>query len=441
MHLTAAQIDAIAAGESRPEWEAHQSACEECTSRVAKSRMFGEMISDVETWTLVDEIETHRRSSALHDIDAQLRKEDEDAQRLLGRVSRSPYKFLWAILKVRNRRYRTGGVVRFLSGAAREQCESDPLHARNLADAASAIANALPDDLYPASGVEHLRGVALKERANASRYLGQHAAALDDLDRAERAFRRLVFPDLHLASVDMIRATVLAEIERTEEALFFATRAGDTFARFGETGRWAQTQLVVGGIHFYSAEYEAARDTFAAVIDLGRAIIDNELEARVHYNVGVCDMELGRFDEAAVRFAAAHPLFQKLGKQTEIVRTQWSIGRLTLLAGSAKEAVRRLGAARDAALGLRMSDDAAKITLDLVMALLATRETRRISRLLREAVKYFADAGQSAAIVEATAYLRQAAAADRLTADLVDFVRRFIARAERDAGLAFSPPS
>lgn len=440
MHLSNEDVDAIAAGDDQPEPGGHLSTCDDCAGRVANARHLHEVLSDRETWAIVEEIDTGRRTLALQDLADQIRKEDEDAERLLGRLAASPYWFLWANLNIRKRRFRSGGVVRFLNRAAHEECERDPLHARNLADAAITVAEALPDDLYPASGVEHLRGVAWKERANACRYLGDLGGALSALDRAERAFRRLLTADHHFATVDLIRATALAEMERRDEAMSFAARAAGTFARLGDTRRWAHAQLVVGGILFYSEDYEAAHHTFAQILDVSATVDDDALEARVQHNVAICEIELGRFDAATVRLVAAITAFQKMQNATEVVRTRWSIGRLTLLAGNAGQGVRQLAAARDEAVALRLSDDAAKITLDLVKGLLAVGDTKRIPRLLSEAVRYFSEAGQPAAVVAATAYLREAVAANGLTADLVDFVRRFIARAERDANLVFTPP-
>ncbi|HEX6086247.1 MAG TPA: tetratricopeptide repeat protein [Thermoanaerobaculia bacterium] len=443
MHLTDKEVDALADGADLPPHRLdHAQECTSCLRRVSEKRAFDEMLGHEETWVVLDEIETARRSSLLQDLEDRLRREDAEAEKLLGRLAASPYRFLWSILNVRKRRFRTGGVVRFLNKAAHDECERDPLHARNLADAAIAVAEALPDDLYPASGVEHLRGVAYKERANACRYLGELDAALAALDRAERSFRRLLAPDLHLAVVDHIRATVLTEAERHAEAMLYALRAAAVFERQGETSRWAQAQFVIAGIHFYEERYEAARDALAGVLAAHERVQDRDLVvARVQYDVGVCELELGRFDEASVHLVAALAAFQHLDRPTEVVRVSWSLGRLAVLAGNTVEGTRRLAAARGDALRLHMSDDAAKITLDLVRGLLANGQVKEIPRLLTQALRYFRDAGQSSAVLNATAYLRQVAAGRSLTPTLLDYVSRFIARAERNTELVFVPPS
>lgn len=439
MHLTDDELDVLIAGGDIPERHGHLAECAACAG-AAESRALEEALSDPETWVTLDELATGRGSSPLQALQEQMRREDEDAERMLGRLAVSPYRFLWSILNVRKRRFRTGGVVRFLNRAAHDECERDPLHARNLADAAIAIAQSLPDDLYPASGVEHLRGIAWKEHANACRYLGAFDVALQSLDRAERAFRRLLVADLHLASVDLVRATVQSEMDRQEDAVRLAKKAAAEFARLGDTRRWAHAQLVLGNALFYSRAFEAARETFVSILAVTDRI-DPAFKARVEFNVANCELELGRLDLAAMQYVALLPVYEELRLPTEVVRLHWNIGCLSLRAGNPAEAARRLRATREEALRLHMTDDAAKITLDLVAALLAVNQTKNIPSLLANAIRHFKEAGQSASVVAATAYLRQAAAASSLTPNVVQFVREFIARAERDPKLVFAPPA
>ena len=119
----------------------------------------------------------------------------------------------------RRRRFHTGGVVRRLCERAWEECQREPRFASVLAETAAAIAGALPDDYYPSDAVNELRGRAWKEYSTACRYRGDFTSGFDALVRAERAYRRLIDPDVHLASVDMARAAMLFEQQRYQEAL------------------------------------------------------------------------------------------------------------------------------------------------------------------------------------------------------------------------------
>ena len=446
MHLTDEDLAAllggrIARGAERDRLDGHLAVCSECAERRGATDPLDAFLADEETWAIVDEAETHRAASPLRDLAESIRAEDEEAERLLAkaRVLDSPYKLVWAALH-RRRRFRTGGVVRVLTRHAHEACEKHPLHARNLADAAIHIAEALPSSLYPASGVEHLRGGAWKERANACRYLGELRQALEALDRAERAYRRLLSPDLHLAIVNNVRATVLLELERYDEALSLARLAAREFDRLGDTARWADAQQVIGSVHFDCARFGEARAEFARALAVADRLNDPSLRARIENNVANCDIELADFGSASMRLHTALPLFEELGLVTEVARTRWTIACLALRSGNALDAERRLRSARETLVQLRMGSDVAKITLDLVDALLAAGQPHEVPALLSDSLRRFQEAGQLSSVLTATVYLQEQANEGRLTRDLVGLVRRFIDRAERRPDLRFVPP-
>lgn len=445
MHLTDEEVAALVEGGlsrgDRKRIDEHLAACFDCAERLATHDRLALFLRDEETWEIASEIESQHAASRLSAFAEALRAEDAEAERLLAESEAlvSPYKLVWANLH-RRRRFRTGGVVRTLTRHANAECEKRPLHARNLADAAIAIAEALPSNLYPADAVELLRGNAWKERANACRYLGELKRALDDLDQAERAYRRVLCPDLHLAIVNYIRATILLDLERYDEAIALARGSAHEFARLGDTIRWTHAQLIVGVIFFESSQFADARDEFARLLRVVDMLDDLTLKARVEVNLANCEIELGEFGNASIRLCVALPLFEELALATEVARTRWTIGYLALRAGNTIDAERRLRAARDEMIRLNMGGDVSKITLDLVEALLAVGNTTEVPALLNDALRFFQEAGQLSSALTAIAYLREAVAAGRLTREMVEMVRRFIERAERKPELVFAPP-
>lgn len=196
----------------------HLEHCPSCAAILDEIRSFDEALRTEEVWHFADELETRHERQRLEELEQQIAREEEEAARMLHPLLGSPFRFLWSNIAPK-KRYRSGGVVRLLARASADAREQDPLHALNLADAAVAIAESLPVDTYPARGVYHLHGLAWKERANACRYLNRHADALEALDRAERAYRRLLVNDLELAVVDYVRGTVLWKQQRLDEAL------------------------------------------------------------------------------------------------------------------------------------------------------------------------------------------------------------------------------
>ena len=121
-------------------------------------------LSDPDVW------EPLASSPTLDTLRAHARRiadEDEEADALLAPMLAAPGMTAWTDLATR-RRFRTGGVVRRLIAHAANLHEREPLDALTFAEAAISVAEALPEDHYPAKAVFELRGTAWKERANAA---------------------------------------------------------------------------------------------------------------------------------------------------------------------------------------------------------------------------------------------------------------------------------
>lgn len=256
----------------------HLEHCPSCTAILEEIRAFDDALRSEEVWHFANELETRRAQQRLEELEQQIAREDEEAARMLGPLLDSPFRFLWSNIAPK-KRYRNGGVVRVLARASADAREEDPLHALNLADAAVAIAESLPVDTYPARGVYHLHGLAWKERANACRYLNRYADALEALDRAERAYRRLLLNDLELAVIDYVRGTVLWKQQRMDEALKYARACAAKFAARGDHGRWINAKLLEGAVLGDMHASGAARDVFLT--------LSNDLDASTMAPLGL----------------------------------------------------------------------------------------------------------------------------------------------------------
>src|SRR5207248_1764082 len=128
---------------------------------------------------------------------------------------------------------------------------------------------------YPAKAVYELRGKAWEERANAQRMLGDCGDALDSLVRAERAFQHLTSPSLGLARVALIRASVLYQQQRLEEAAAMAERAEYAFAHLGDDDRRMKALYLRGSIKFEARDLGAAAVLFQQAVEYGDSIDDS----------------------------------------------------------------------------------------------------------------------------------------------------------------------
>jgi tetratricopeptide (TPR) repeat protein len=420
------------------ELEAHLGACASCRETVASIRAFDESLASEELWHFADELLEGGLQQPLSELAERIESEDTAAERLLRPHLVSPFRFLWSNIH-QKKRYRTGGAVRVLARESAAVREEDPLHALNLADAAIAIAEALPDDHYPARGINHLRGLAWKERANACRYLGRFDGALDALDHAERAYRRLLQHDVELAIVQYVRATVLWKRQQLNEALALARESAAAFSRFRDHMRWVHAKLLEGSILGDLQVADAARDLFLELYEDAEAIADVSIRARIVNNLANAYLNLGDTGNASKHFLIALQLYEAIGLATEVTRVHWSIGVLALVAGNFSEARRRLAIAKDECDAQSMIADAALVGLDLAEALLALGRPAEVRRVAEDVLDRAQAAGMLPAALTAAAFLRECAEAGTLTAAAVRHVRGFLHRLEAEPLLAFEP--
>ncbi len=440
-HIREEELAAYTAGSDatgaarRAEIEREIDSCAECRTTFERMVVADDDLPDSDVW------ERSTGSASLDSLRAhgeRVAAEDEEATALLEPFLRAPAQAAWQSFQ--SKRYRTGGVVRNLIAHAATLHEREPLEALTFADTAIMIAEALPDDSYPANAVDELRGTAWKERANALRFLGRYDEGLESLRRAERAYRALTWPAFGLASVAYVRGWILFEQQRYHEAAEVAAIAEEAFSNLGDDERQMWALHLKANIALEREELETAIRLFRRVADYGEQRNDALWIARGAQALGNCYLDARKPSEASVQLHTALMLFRELDQRTEITRTEWGVARLIMDGGKIEEAIRQLRAVIAGFTSAGMVTDAALAGLDLADALLARGEMREIVALTRHLFQVFTDAGMLTGALTAIAYLREAAESGRLTNADIAAVRGFLRRAERQPGLLFIPP-
>lgn len=437
--LYAAQPEAIAEGRGA-EIAVHLAKCAECQEAhdffAIREDDLGEDLADPDTW---EPIIGSATQASLMEYGARVGEEDRDAEFLLEPYLKNPITAAWTTILAK-RRYRTGGVVRKLNTAAHSICESKPRVALTFADAAIAVAEALPDDLYPARAVYRLRGTAWKERANAQMLLGQLPQAHESLDRAERAYGKTPHNGLGLAIVALVRAGVLYTQSKLDEAMVMAERAEHGFAHAGDAKRRMDAAFLRGEILLEAGDANSALPIFRRIIEHGENTQSASWIAHGSYGAGNCEVERRNLGEASLHFHRALVIFRKNGPEPDRVFTDWGIARVMFQGGKLAEGIRRL---RDVAAefeNLGMVTFAAEVGLDISEGLLALNRPTEIVVLAEHLFSTFTNAGILTGALSAIAYLKEAAAAKRLTQGDVEAIRVFLRRAERQPSLQFVRP-
>jgi tetratricopeptide (TPR) repeat protein len=348
--------------------------------------------------------------------------------------------FVWKDVASRPEYY-TAGVVRKLAGAADQAQYSVPRHALMLGETASAIAGMLSKKTYTHNEIAALRGLSWKQQANANRQLGRFNAALDALDRAERAYRELPRPELDLASVTFIRATLYAEQQTYELAAQLAEESSAVFARLGQSELYFRSSHLQGWIAFEQRQLGQAQLIFDTVVAYGETTNDLKWIARGTQALGNCYLERRDFTNAVQFLHRSMVAFRELGIRSEEIRSRWGLALIVQRDGRHRMAVQRLIEVRYEFASLGSVSDAALVTLDLMETYLLMGQPREVRRAAGNIVKLFKEAGMVTDALTAAGYLKQAAAMSSVTPSLIDYIRRYLRRVDMQPDLVFVPPT
>jgi tetratricopeptide (TPR) repeat protein len=416
--------------------ERHTASCSTCRDTLDFFALAEDDLSDGDVWERAVSSPT---LDALRALAERIEREDQEARDILAPLFASPAAAAWTDVSAR-KRFLTGGVARLLNARAHEICESEPLDALTFADAAIRVAQALPDDTYPARAVFDLRGTAWKERARALHLLGRLTEALDSLTKAELVYRQLTSPAMGLAMVALVRAIVLYEQQRLDEASAIAEEAEAGFMHLGDQDRSVKALFLRASIRFEAQDIAAATELFGRVLAYGTSIKDARWVARASYALGNCSLSEQRLGEATAYFRRALALFGDAGPPIDRVNAEWGIARVFLHEGKHSEAIHRLRIVVTEFESRGMVTDAALAGLHMADALLAIGRTAEIGELAARLFRVFADAGMLTGALTAIAYVKEAADAGALTPRTLEMVRVFLKRAERQPELVFAPP-
>jgi tetratricopeptide (TPR) repeat protein len=408
--------------------ERHVASCRQCRELLGELRELEAALQSGELWDVADAIRQERDApEAISSLAASLAHEERLAAQRLGRIVESPIVFRRANVAARAELH-NAGAVRFLCAQSRALRERQPMHALTLADAAIALCDRLPPERYPPTMVAELRGGAWLERANALRFLGRFAEALDALDIAESAYVRTPVATFSLALVQYLRSVIFFETERLDEATRLARGAARVFRQFGEDARYLHAKIVEAGVLFHRSRFADALALFTSLVDPAKELGDVPTIARLYGNIANALLGLQRRSDACGYFAQALSLYEALGLETEKIRTRWSLGRLMVSAGQADDGVARLREAKREFEALGLTNEAAQVTLDVVEALLATGgEGAEVARLCAGLVESFVAAGMTGNGLTALGYLREAVASGDADRGLVEQVRAYLA--------------
>jgi tetratricopeptide (TPR) repeat protein len=324
----------------------------------------------------------------------------------------------------------TAGMVRELLRHSRAVLDRSPLDALQLTSMAVEAADELRPDDYPYEIVRRSRGQALRDHAYNHAFLGRYREALEWVEQAETAFAGLPFAEFDAARLDLVKAMALQVQNRSQEAAELARRAGETFRRFDDRGRYLNARMTEAAMVYDGGDVARAFAVWTAIH--GEPDADALTKLRCDLNIAVCQRDLGRPHEAVEPLRRAIGRFAEIGLSTEATRARWGLGTVFLATGAVEEAITTMRTAWMEFAEMGMFVDAALTGLDLSEALLAAGRPEQIAPICRDAIVHFTTAGVHSRAAAALALLSEASEAGRASRAMVRETHATVKRVVRE---------
>lgn len=421
----------------------HLSTCASCSEALAAYRDVVEVLAEPAVWDaqeLRQEVPP-QAIAALRSFAKDMAAEDASAGPLLEELLQSPRES-WTLVVAGDLRYQTAGVVRILINRSETIIDQMPPDAVELARAAAVIAQALDPSEYVSDTVNGLRGAANRQLGYALFYVGEHAQALETVERAQAAFELCTVSEYDLARVNIVRALIFVKQERYEPAILLARDAAHTFLAFADRRRLAAARTTEAYALMHESRYREALPILLQVERQYQTEIDSDARARVLNSIARCYWQTARIAEALQTYQEAAALYELVGTETEAARIRMNVAGLLAAEGRNSEAKRRLWDVRDELTRLGMNDAAVFAGLILSEVLLVEGDYLTVEEICRTAIDQYQRTGiaHTADALTALTYLKEAAAQRRATPAIARHIKEYFERLPKEPALLFAPP-
>lgn len=350
-----------------------------------------------------------------------LQQEREASVEIVDRLLRETPRAQWLTLADRQE-LRTNGALESLARLA-DTLERDPVGALTIAELATRIADAIPEDAYPGVMLAQMRAHAWKDRGRALCYLSRHQESLAALEEAVKRLSPFAVLAHDLAVVNFVRAVVLQHLRRFAEAQGLLAECRAVFREHGDWRLYGKCTLAAGNLLVRRGDYSGARDVLGPFLRHAAP----EAQAIARLALGWCEIHVGDPLDALTHFLAAAESYGQVGWQLEAVRASYGIGSAMLRLGRMDEALTALASAREQFLARNLVEEAGLCGLELVEAHLLRDDTDAACELASTIVREFAAASLNRRAVAAIASLKDAIAASSATPETVRSVHMYVA--------------
>jgi len=356
---------------------------------------------------------------------AQLERERESASDIVERQLRATPIEEWPGL-AESPALRNNAALEQMSEEVRKRIERKPVEALAIANLATSIAETLPANAYPPAVTAQIRSTALRDRANALRYLGRLDEAYDSIETAEARLGEFPGAAHDRAIIWLVKAMIQGQMDLFDESEQMITAASIVFADVNDLPRFFQAGLVYGNLLGRQKRYEDAQRIFGDLLDVARSTGDDKTQARLYNNLGHCAIYLDDYARANIHFSESIARFTDLGLRAEVPRTNLGAALVLIGKGQIDSGLARLEDARRVFIDLGMMGEAGLCALRIIEVLIDRGDTEQARVLTGAVIDEFEAAGLDTRAVQAVAGLQSSIDADGATAETVRTVHEFV---------------
>jgi tetratricopeptide (TPR) repeat protein len=398
---------------------AHLAECSACRQRFAANAV------------TFDPAARRKRQDEFTSLAARLERERNESANVVANYLRDTPPEEWSRL-AEMPDLRNNAALEQMSEEVRRRLHRKPREALAIANLSASVAESLPPNQYPAVVLAQLRGTAWKDRASTLRYLARYDEALEAADRGEEALAPFASLEHDRAIIRLVKGMVLAQKERFDKAHEVLSECRQIFRDYGDTKRYVQAGMAEAGSLYEADRIETARQLWLDLLPYATGEGDLETEARIHNNVGYCEMRSDAFGSANIHFSEAVAGFTDLGFTSEVARTERGAGLVLIARGQVTSGLARLREARRAFTTAGMIEDAGLCGLNIAAVLIERGDRTAARSLTQSVIDELTSAGMNDRAIDAVVALRDAIDVDDATAETVHTVHAVVESLRHD---------
>lgn len=320
---------------------------------------------------------------------------------------------------------RNNAALEQLSDEVRKRLERNPAEALAIANLAASIAESI-SNTYPPLVIAQICSTAIRDRANALRYLGRLDEAYDAIETAESRLNEFPAAVHDRAIIWFVKAMILAQMDHFDGAERAINAACGIFADVNDSARFLQAGVIHGNLLGRQQRYAEAEILFRDLLSVASSSGDVETAARLHNNLGYCYVNLDDYAKANIHFSQSIAKFTDLGFASELARTGRGAGAVLIGKGQFELGCERLRQAQTAFIKFQMPEEAGLCALRIIEAMVERGQTDEARELAATVIDEFTAAAIETRAIDAVVRLRQSLDADGATAEAVRTVHALV---------------